>query len=89
MIELFLKQRWMVLVGLAGLIVAGVYTMFHLNIEAYPDLTNVQVLVTTETPGMSPVEVEEVVRFPIDRNAGDADGAVGIEAGAFDDNDRV
>ncbi len=40
--------------------------MFHLNIEAYPDLTNIQVVVTTEAPGMSPVEVEQLVTFPIE-----------------------
>ena len=41
-------------------------SMFHLNIEAYPDLTNIQVVVTTEAPGMSPVEVEQLVTFPIE-----------------------
>ena len=40
--------------------------MFSLNIEAYPDLTNIQVVVTTEAPGMSPVEVEQLVTFPIE-----------------------
>ncbi len=66
MVDFFLKTRWLVLVALGGLIVLGVYTMFHLNIEAYPDLTNIQVLVTTEAPGMSPVEVEQLVTFPIE-----------------------
>ena len=66
MLEFALKNRWLVLAALLALIVAGVYTMLHLNIEAYPDLTNVQVLVTTEAPGMSPVEVEQLVTFPIE-----------------------
>lgn len=66
MIEFFLRNRWLVFVCLILLTAAGAYTMFHLNIEAYPDLTNVQVVVTTEAPGMSPVEVEELVTFPIE-----------------------
>ena len=66
MTDFFLNNRWLVLIALIGLILGGVYTMFHLNIEAYPDLTNVQVLVTTEAPGMSPVEVEQLVTFPVE-----------------------
>ncbi len=66
MVEFFLRNRWLVSVCLLGLLIAGTYTMFHLNIEAYPDLTNIQVVVTTEAPGMSPVEVEQLVTFPIE-----------------------
>jgi cobalt-zinc-cadmium resistance protein CzcA len=66
MLDFFLSNRWLVLISLLALIVGGVYTMFHLNIEAYPDLTNVQVLVTTEAPGMSPVEVEQLITFPME-----------------------
>ena len=66
MVTFFLRNRWLVLTVLAALLLGGVYVMLHLNIEAYPDLTNVQVLVTTEAPGMSPVEVEQLVTFPIE-----------------------
>ncbi len=66
MLNFFLNNRWLVLIALLGLMAGGVYTMLHLNIEAYPDLTNVQVLVTTEVPGMSPVEVEQLVTFPVE-----------------------
>lgn len=66
MTDFLLKNRWLVLIALIALALGGVYTMFHLNIEAYPDLTNVQVLVTTEAPGMSPVEVEQLVTFPVE-----------------------
>jgi cobalt-zinc-cadmium resistance protein CzcA len=66
MLDFFLNNRWLVLITTLALLVGGVYTMFHLNIEAYPDLTNIQVLVTTEAPGMSPVEVEELVTFPVE-----------------------
>lgn len=66
MTDFFLKNRWLVMIAVLALIVGGGYTMFHLNIEAYPDLTNVQVLVTTEAPGMSPVEVEQLVTFPVE-----------------------
>ncbi len=66
MLDFFLNNRWLVLILMLGLLVGGIYTMLHLNIEAYPDLTNVQVVVTAEAPGMSPVEVEQLVTFPVE-----------------------
>ncbi|MDQ2842862.1 MAG: CusA/CzcA family heavy metal efflux RND transporter [Acidobacteriota bacterium] len=66
MLDFALKNRWLVLMAVAALLVGGLYTMFHLNIEAYPDLTNKQVVVTTEAPGLSPVEVEQLITFPIE-----------------------
>ena len=66
MIAFTLKNRWLVLAALAGLIGTGVYVMLHIAIDAFPDLTNNQVVVTTETPGMSPTEVGQLVTFPIE-----------------------
>src|SRR4051812_35030339 len=66
MLDFFFKNRWLVLVSVLALVIGGGYTMLHLSIEAYPDLTNIQVLVTTEAPGMSPIEVEQLVTFPIE-----------------------
>src|SRR3954463_6675771 len=66
MLDVALKNRWLVLSLLVALVVGGIYTMLHLNIEAYPDLTNKQVVVTTEAPGLSPVEVEQLITFPLE-----------------------
>src|SRR4051794_11950577 len=66
MLSFALRNRWLVLSLLFGVAAAGVYTMLHLNIEAYPDLTNKQVVVTTEAPGLSPVEVEQLITFPLE-----------------------
>src|SRR3954452_5101452 len=66
MLSFALRNRWLVLSLLFGVAAAGVYTMLHLNIEGYPDLTNKQVVVTTEAPGLSPVEVEQLITFPLE-----------------------
>jgi cobalt-zinc-cadmium resistance protein CzcA len=66
LIDFHLKHRWFVLVGLVGLVGFGLYTMFQIPIDAFPDLTNNQVVVTTECPAMAPVEVEQLVTFPIE-----------------------
>ena len=64
--RLLLNNRWLVLAALVGLIAGGLYVMLHIAIDAFPDLTNNQVVVTTEAPGMSPTEVEQLVTFPIE-----------------------
>jgi cobalt-zinc-cadmium resistance protein CzcA len=59
-------NRWLILVLLAILTGAGVYTASHLQIDAFPDLTNNQVTVITECGPMAPDEVERLVTYPIE-----------------------
>ncbi len=64
--DFLLRNRWLVAGLLLALIVGGITVMLHLPLEAFPDLTNNQVVVTVQCPGMSPVEVEQLVTFPIE-----------------------
>jgi cobalt-zinc-cadmium resistance protein CzcA len=66
LVNFFLSNRWLVLALLVVLIIGGVTVMFQLPLEAFPDLTNNQVVVTVQCPGMSPVEVEQLVTYPIE-----------------------
>ena len=45
---------------------AGVVAFQSLPIDAYPDVTNIQVQVLTEAPGLSPVEVERFITYPLE-----------------------
>ncbi len=66
LLEFSLRQRILVL-GVACLIgVVGVWAYRAVPIDAYPDVTNIQVQVLTEAPGLSPVEVERFVTYPIE-----------------------
>lgn len=66
LIELALRQRILVLVA-SGLVVAlGVAAYRALPIDAFPDVTNIQVQIITEAPGRSPVEVEQFITYPIE-----------------------
>ncbi len=65
-IDYHLDHRWVVLIGLAVLLAAGLNALYQIPIDAFPDLTNNQVTVITEAPGMAPVEVEQLVTFPIE-----------------------
>lgn len=61
-----LRQRILVAVVSCLLILGGLYSLRSLPIDAFPDVTNVQVQILTEVPGLSPVEVEKLVTFPIE-----------------------
>jgi heavy metal efflux system protein len=45
---------------------AGIYCFFNLPIEAFPDVTDVQVSVVTLFPGHAPEEVEKQVTIPLE-----------------------
>lgn len=52
---------------LVGLLVAGGLWAFQtLRVDAFPDLTDVQVQILVEAPGLSPVEVERLTVTPIE-----------------------
>jgi cobalt-zinc-cadmium resistance protein CzcA len=61
-----LKQRLVVVVLAAALLVAGFSAARKLSVDAFPDVTNVQVQIATEAPGRSPEEVERFVTVPLE-----------------------
>jgi cobalt-zinc-cadmium resistance protein CzcA len=65
-IDYHLDHHWVVLFGVSVLVLAGLSALFQIPIDAFPDLTNNQVTVLTEVPGMASVEVEQLVTFPIE-----------------------
>jgi heavy metal efflux system protein len=66
-IDLTLAYRWLVLIGILALLGAGGYALYTIPVEAFPDLTNNQVVVVTDAPSLPPTEVEQLVTYPIER----------------------
>ncbi|MFN6201221.1 MAG: efflux RND transporter permease subunit [Acidobacteriota bacterium] len=66
LISFSLRQRFITLALVAGLIILGGYSLVTIPIDAFPDLTNNQVTIITEAPGMAAGEVEAQVTFPIE-----------------------
>ena len=66
LIRVVLEQRLIVLLATAGLIVAGVAAFRHLPIDAFPDVTSIQVQVITRVPSLAPSEIERLVTFPLE-----------------------
>src|SRR5947207_10720143 len=66
-IDFTLAYRWLVLAGVVVLLAAGGYALYTIPVEAFPDLTNNQVVVVTEAPSLPPTEVEQLVTYPIEQ----------------------
>ena len=60
------NSRWTVLGLVAALIGGGIWALRTLRVDAFPDLTNVQVQILAEAPGLAPLEVERLVAFPLE-----------------------
>jgi cobalt-zinc-cadmium resistance protein CzcA len=61
-----LHNRLIVILGTLVLVGAGIYSAFHLNVEAYPDPTPPLVEVITQNPGASPEEMERLIGIPLE-----------------------
>ena len=66
LVEWAVRRRWTVLLLALVLVGVGTWAFRTLRIDAFPDLTNKQVQVLVEAPGLSPIEVERLVTFPIE-----------------------
>src|SRR5690242_3365208 len=67
LIELSVRNRFVVLLVAAALAVFGVYAVLDTPVDAVPDLGENQVIVFTDWPGRSPREIEDQVSYPLSR----------------------
>ncbi len=65
-VELSLENRVLVTLAVLLLVIVGLRGYRFLPIDAVPDVTNVQVQVLTNAPGLSPLETEQLVSRPIE-----------------------
>ncbi len=66
LIDVSIRHRAVVIGATLLLASAGVWAFATLNTDAFPDLTPNQVLVMTEAPGLSQIEVENQVTYPME-----------------------
>ena len=65
-IDLGVQNRLLVVLALLAAIIGGFLILPKLNLDAFPDVTNVQVQINTEARGLAAEEVEQLITFPIE-----------------------
>ena len=60
------RQRFLVIFLTFIIVIAGIIAWKKLPIDAFPDVTDIQVMILTEAPGLAPAEVEQLITFPIE-----------------------
>ncbi len=66
LIDLGVENRLLVVLALIATVVGGALILPNLNLDAFPDVTNVQVQINTEARGLAAEEVEQLITFPIE-----------------------
>ncbi|MBE7215474.1 efflux RND transporter permease subunit [Shewanella benthica] len=66
LIEVAIRNRLMVVLALIAVAIASVAMLPKLNLDAFPDVTNVQVTVNTEAEGLAAEEVEKLISYPVE-----------------------
>ncbi len=60
------KNRLLVILTIVGLMVSTVILLPKLNLDAFPDVSNIQVTINTEAQGLASEEVEQLITYPIE-----------------------
>jgi cobalt-zinc-cadmium resistance protein CzcA len=66
-IDFSLRNRFLVILAVAAFAAFGAVSMWHLDIDAFPDTTPVQVQINTVAPSLGPEEVEQQITFPVEQ----------------------
>src|SRR4051812_24268931 len=66
LIRYSLKNRGFVCLMMVALTGSGLFSLWHLPIDAVPDVTNVQVMALTSAPALGPEEVEQFITIPVE-----------------------
>lgn len=61
-----ISNRLLVFLALCVVVAMSAVVIPKLNLDAFPDVTNVQVAINTEAPGLAAVEVEQLITYPIE-----------------------
>ncbi len=66
LIDLATHNRLLILLLLLGSMAYAITVVPKLNLDAFPDVTNVQVQINTEAQGLASEEVEQLITYPIE-----------------------
>ena len=79
-IAFFYRERLLVAVISLLITAGGILALSRLNVDAFPDVTPVQVEIDTEAQGLAPQEVEQLITFPIENVMNGIPGVVRVQS---------
>src|SRR2546423_2150105 len=80
LIAFFYRERLLVAVVSMLIMAGGILALSRLNVDAFPDVTPVQVEIDTEGQGLAPQEVEQLITFPIENVMNGITGVVRVQS---------
>ena len=80
LIEMSLTHRLVVILLAVLLIGAGWGAFKQLPIDAFPDVTNIQVTVISQAATLSPIEIEQLVTYPIEQSVAGLPYSTGVRS---------
>ncbi|MDQ2856633.1 MAG: CusA/CzcA family heavy metal efflux RND transporter [Acidobacteriota bacterium] len=80
LIAFFYRERLLVAVVSLLIMAGGILALRRLNVDAFPDVTPVQVEVDTDAQGLAPQEVEQLITFPVENEMNGIAGVTRVES---------
>lgn len=65
-IRFSINNKFIISLFVLCIVIGGVYSFYHLPIDAMPDITNNQVQIITSSPSLASSEIEKLISFPIE-----------------------
>src|ERR1044072_147676 len=79
-IAFFYRERLLVAVVSMLIVAGGILALRRLNVDAFPDVTPVQVEIDTEAAGLAPEEIERQMTFPIENDMNGMGGVPRVQS---------
>jgi cobalt-zinc-cadmium resistance protein CzcA len=80
LIAFFYRERLVVAVVSMLIVAGGILALRRLNVDAFPDVTPVQVEIDTEAEGLAPEEIERQITFPIENEMNGISGVTHVQS---------
>src|SRR6476646_694013 len=80
LIAFFYRERLLVAVVSMLIVAGGILALRILNVDAFPDVTPVQVEIDTEAEGLAPEEIEQQITFPIENEMNGIAGVTRVQS---------
>src|SRR6476620_8143619 len=79
-IAFFYRERLLVTMVSVVAVSLNKIALYRLNVDAFPDVTPVQVEIDTDAEGLAPQEVEQLITFPIENVMNGITGVTRVES---------